>query len=387
MNKGEVTAYHYAARQPVRLCWKNGVITVIDPVREAPRDRWIAPPLIDLQVNGYGGVDFQQDGLTLEELLRAARRLRADGCGTFLLTLVTDDWAKLMARLGHLRALRAESAELQSAIVGWHVEGPFLSAEVGFRGGHDPTPMCDPKPEHIRELRRITGNDPVLLTLAPERSGAIAAISLAVSLGIKVSLGHTNAPHETLLRAVQAGATGFTHLGNGCPRDLDRHDNILWRMFETAGLTVGLIPDGIHVSPALFRLIHRTFGAETIYYTTDAMAAAGAPPGRYRIGRLELAVGEDQIVRLPGTPNFAGSALRPIDGIFRAAKMLQSSWQEVWPRFSAAPARFMGWPEGDLKSGGPATFCLLETPPSNQAGAITTFVGGEAAESTRSFRT
>src|SRR6185295_14990202 len=108
--------------------------------------------------------------------------------------------------------------------------------------------MLDPTAEHIRELRTIAGNDPLLLTIAPERPGAIEAIALAVSLGMKVSLGHTNARSDDLRRAVQAGATGFTHLGNACPRELDRHDNIIWRVLDTPGLTASLIPDRIHVS-------------------------------------------------------------------------------------------------------------------------------------------
>src|SRR5207245_2867112 len=147
-------------------------------------------------------------------------------------------------------------------------------------------------------------------------------------------------------------------------------DNILWRIFETPGLTVSVIPDGIHVSSALFRLIHRTLGADSIYYTTDAMAAAGAPPGKYRIGRLELEVGPDQIVRLPGSPNFAGSALQPIDVVFRAAEMLRCSWQEVWPRFSMSPARLMGWPAAELQVGQPATFCLLELSSPSQLASL-----------------
>jgi len=370
MKHGEIIAWHYATRRPVRLCWEAGIISVFEQLQDAPQDLWIAPPLIDLQINGYAGIDFQQDNLTPEDLLFAAHQLRAAGCATWLFTLITDDWPKLMTRLRHARKLRAESAELEDAIAGWHIEGPFLSAEPGFRGAHNPAVMCDPKPEHIQELRQITVNDPVLLTLAPERTGALAAIALATSLGIKVSLGHTNASQQTIIEAARAGATGFTHLGNGCPRDLDRHDNILWRLFETPGLTVSLIPDGIHVSSPLFRLIHRLLAPETIYYTTDAMSAAGAPPGKYRIGRLELEVGSDQIVRLPGSPNFAGSALRPIDGIFRAAEMLRCSWQEVWPRFSVARARLMGWPEAQLQVGQPASFCLLELSASSTATVV-----------------
>jgi N-acetylglucosamine-6-phosphate deacetylase len=161
------------------------------------------------------------------------------------------------------------------------------------------------------------------------------------------------------------GPAGFTHLGNGCPATLDRADNILWRALDTPGLTCGLIPDRWHVSPALFRLIHRLVDPDSIYYTTDAMAAAGAPPGTYRLGHLELEVGPEQIVRLPGTPNLAGSALTPIEGVRRAAEMLDGDWQDAWKKFSTAPARFMGLPE-NFTVGAPATFALIETDTANQ---------------------
>ena len=359
MKTGELSAWHFATRQPVRVRWAGGLITQLEPApAPPPPDVWIAPALCDLQINGYAGVDFQQDDLNADDLLGATHGLRAAGCAKFLLTLITDDWARLTARLRRLRAVRAQSAELQSAIMGWHIEGPFLSSEPGFHGAHDPALMLDPLPEHIRELRALTGKDPLLLTMAPERPGALAAIQLAAALGIKISLGHTDAAAEILAQAVQAGATMFTHLGNGCPRELDRHDNILWRGFDTPGLTASLIPDRIHVSPALFRLQHRAFG-NSVFYTTDAMAAAGAPPGRYPIGKLTVEVGGDQIVRQPGKTNFAGSALRPVEGVFRAAEMLRCPWQEAWARGSEVPANLMGW-RNEIAVGQPATFCRLK---------------------------
>ncbi|MDB6123840.1 MAG: N-acetylglucosamine-6-phosphate deacetylase [Pedosphaera sp.] len=365
MNSGEIQAWHYATHQPVRLKWSGGLITELEAVATAPENQWLAPGLFDPQVNGYGGIDFQQDNLTADDLLSATRQLRTAGCTRFLLTLITDEWPKLTARLRHLRTLRSQSAELQSAIIGWHIEGPFLSAEPGFCGAHNPALMLDPSAADIQALRTITGNDPFLLTVAPERPGVLEAIALATSLGIKISLGHTNASAEILQKAVKAGATAFTHLANGCPRELDRHDNILWRVFETRGLTVGLIPDQIHVSPTLFRLIHRTLGPNSIYYTTDAMSAAGAPPGKYKLAGLELEVGIDQVVRQPGKTNFAGSALRPIDGVFRAAQMLNRPWQEVWKRFSEIPASMMGLSQ-TLEIGQPADFCLLKFTRENQ---------------------
>jgi N-acetylglucosamine-6-phosphate deacetylase len=128
---------------------------------------------------------------------------------------------------------------------------------------------------------------------------------------------------------------------------------------------VSLIPDQIHVSPPLFRLCHWVLGADSIYYTTDAMSAAGMPPGRYKLGKLDLEVGADQVVRQPGKPLFAGSALRPIDGVFRAAQMLGCSWQEVWPRFSVAPAKLMGL-RNEFAVGELAAFCLLKVAETNQ---------------------
>lgn len=358
-SSGEVTALHWAGAQATRLVWEDGFIRAVESVaRELPEKVWLAPPLFDLQVNGFAGVDFQRDDLTAADLARAVHALRLAGCGRFLFTLVTAEWPRLTARLRRAAALRAESEDLQCAIAGWHIEGPFLSDRPGFHGAHDPALMLDPSPERIRELRALAGRDPLLLTMAPERPGALEAIALAVSLGCKVSLGHTDASAEIIQAAMQAGATGFTHLGNACPRELDRHDNILWRVLDSSGLTVSLIPDGLHVSPALFRLVHKLMPREDIVYVSDAMAAAGAAPGRYTLGALELEVGPDEIVRQPGQTNFAGSALRPIKGIARAAAMLEVPWQDTWRRMSELPARFMGLSE-ELAVGQPATFCLL----------------------------
>jgi N-acetylglucosamine-6-phosphate deacetylase len=371
----EIIARDIFTGEPTRLRWKDGTIQSIEKVRSAPPDLWLAPPLLDLQVNGYAGVDFQQDKLTAKDLVRAVAGLRESGCTRFLLTLITDQWDRMLARLKNLRKLRSASPLLQRVIVGWHIEGPFLSSEPGFCGAHDPALMLDPKIEQIDELRNLTGDEPLLITIAPERLDAIPAIAHAVSLGVKVSVGHTNARRKRLVQAHKAGATGFTHLGNGCPRDLDRHDNILWRMFETSGFKVSLIPDTIHVSPALFRLIHKTIGSENIFYVTDAMSAAGAGPGKYKLGRLELEVGIDQIVRLPGSPNFAGSALEPIDAILRSAEMLDCSWRETWRNYSEIPAAFMGL-DHDLRPNSPADFCLIEFAEPNQIITLKTYAAG-----------
>ena len=358
MSEHTFTATLAETGRAVIVEWHNGKITSIESAG-APTARWIAPALCDIQVNGYAGVDFQSDTTTVDDLQLAAAKLLEAGCAQILLTLVTDEWSALTARFRRMRELRDSSPVLRAAFPGFHIEGPFLSGTPGFKGAHDASVMIDPTPEKIRELRAIAADLPLMLTLAPERTGAIEAIKLAVSLGIRISCGHTDASAETLAAAAHAGATMFTHLGNGCPQQLDRHNNILWRAIETPGLTAGIIPDCIHVSPMLFRILNRALSPERFYYTTDCMSAAGGPPGRYRIGKTEIEVGADKVVRQPGQTNFAGSALTPIEGVFRSAKMLRRPWQHTWHGFSTRPRELMGL-SGELKVGEDATFCVLE---------------------------
>jgi N-acetylglucosamine-6-phosphate deacetylase len=348
----------------------TGTVSVQDSGITLPEaNLWIAPPLFDLQINGFAGVDFQQDNVRIEDLRRAVRALRKYGCSRFLLTLITDEWSALLARLRHFAKMSNGDAEFRDAIAGWHVEGPFLSAEPGYAGAHDATAMIDPTPAHIDELREAAGDLPLLLTLAPERDGSIDSIRAAVDLGMTVALGHTNAHADTILAATDAGASGFTHLGNGCPREMDRTDNIVWRALDASKLTCSAIVDGAHVPGATLRAFHRCLVPDDrLFFTTDAMAAAGAPPGRYSIGALELEVGEDRIVRQPGKPLFAGSALTPIDAVVRASEMLHCPWQDTWELMSAAPARFMNL-DHDIAE---RNFCVVETDDRNRIVSIET---------------
>lgn len=358
-SSGEITGLHYRTSEPLRIVWSEGVITRVGPGSCRSDLPWLAPSLCDVQVNGYGGVDFQQDDVSVDELVHAAECLRKDACARFFLTLITDEWSVLMSRLQRLTQLRASNSFLRRSLLGWHIEGPFLSEKPGFHGAHDPVLMIDPRPEHIAQLRQVAGSDPVLLTLAPERNGSMEAIRAAVAADIYVSLGHTDAPAEALAAAVREGAFGFTHLGNGCQAELNRHDNILWRVLDSDRLCVSLIPDAIHVSPQLFRLIHRALPRDRIYYTTDAMAAAGAGEGEFSIGPRVVTVGADGAVRQPGTPYLAGSSLRPCEGVRRAASMLACSWRETWRGASELPACRVGL-ENTFRVGEPADFVILD---------------------------
>lgn len=361
---GELVGRHYRNGEAVRLCWSDHTLTSIERATALPAGApWIAPALVDVQVNGYAGIDFQQDSVGEAELLQAARGLRRDGCPRFLLTLITREWNAHLGQLARLKAIRDANPELRQAIFGWHIEGPFISGEPGFIGAHDPEVACNPTPQAIEELKATVGDDPLLLTLAPERPGSVEAITRARQLGIVISAGHTNASRAQLDAAADAGLAAFTHLGNGCPQQLDRHNNILWRVLDQNRLIAGIIPDTHHVTPPVFRLFHRLLPADQIYWTTDAMTGAGAPPGCYTMGRLMIEVGEDRIARQPGMQNFAGSTVDPLSAIRNGATMLGKRWNDVWDFFSVNPARLMGRSHG-LEIGSEAVFCLLseETP-------------------------
>lgn len=379
--RGVAWGRHVHSGQALRLVWEEGRFATIAPVEERELGpeaaaTFLAPALFDPQINGFAGVDYQRDDLEPEAIAASFRALWRYGCTRLFVTFISDDWDRLLARLRRWRQWCRECPELRRSIAGWHFEGPFLSTEPGYCGAHDPKSMPDPTPEHMKALREAAEEDSVLVTLAPERHGALETIRAAAQLGIRVSLGHTNAGAAVLAAARAAGATGFTHLGNACPQQLDRHDNLLWRVLDQPGWQVGLIADGNHVAAPLFRLIHRLLPAPTVWHTTDAMAAAAAPPGRYTLGWLELEVGADRIVRLPGGSHFAGSALTPIEGVERAAAMLGCSWRAVWSASSVYPACWLGV-ELALRPGHQADFCALQVDASDRPVRLSTWLAGE----------
>jgi N-acetylglucosamine-6-phosphate deacetylase len=148
-----------------------------------------------------------------------------------------------------------------------------------------------------------------LVTIAPELPGSAEYIAHLVAAGVRVAIGHSNASDGDIDAAIAAGLSLCTHLGNGVPMELPRHDNIIQRLLARDELTASLIADGLHLPPRVLRNFVRAKPEGKVIFTTDCMAAAGAGPGRFRIGRLEIEVGDDGVVREPGKPNFAGSSL------------------------------------------------------------------------------
>lgn len=264
----------------------------------------------DLQVNGFAGVDFNQDGLSPEALRRACEALRRDGVQQILATIITDRPERMEARLARIVEWRKADPVVGGVIAGFHIEGPFLSPLDGYRGAHPPDAIRRADVGLMRALLAAADGLARVVTLAPEQDEAGEVIRFLAGQGVTVSAGHTDASFSQLQAAVGHGLSLFTHLGNGCPAHLPRHDNIIQRALALReSLWFGLIADGVHIPFFALRNYLRLAGIERCFVVTDAMAAAGLGPGRYRLGRWEVEVGEELAAREPGGAHLLGSAL------------------------------------------------------------------------------
>jgi N-acetylglucosamine-6-phosphate deacetylase len=294
------------------------------------------PGLFDLQVNGFGGVDFNAPDLSASRIDEALDLMRATGVTRCLPTLITSSFdqfatgARMLARSAH------------PAIAGIHMEGPYLSPEDGARGAHQRAHVIAASIDDFKRRQDAADGRIVLVTLAPEAPGAVPLIEHLVAAGVHVALGHTAAAAPQIGDAVAAGATLATHLGNGCAQMLPRHPNVIWELLAADAITASLIVDGHHLPPSTVKAMVRAKGAARTVLVTDAMAAAGCAPGRYKIGAVDCELGADGRVALPGTPYLAGSSLTMDRAIANTVRFTGLPLQEVIPMASTNAASIVG---------------------------------------------
>lgn len=265
----------------------------------------------DIQVNGYGGIDFNQDNLRAEELHQACQLLQQHGVKGILATIITEHMEVMMARIRRLVHLRERDPLVSAIIRGIHIEGPFLSPEDGYRGAHPADAIIPADPGKAQRLVEAGGGLVRVFTLAPEMDKGGRTIRCLARSGIRVSAGHTNASLDELRNGIVAGLSLFTHLGNGCPSMMPRHDNIIQRALSLRNdLCLCFIADGVHIPfPALRNYLDLALQGAGCLVTTDAMAAAGLGRGIHRIGRWEVAVKEDLAAWAPDGSHLLGSAM------------------------------------------------------------------------------
>jgi N-acetylglucosamine-6-phosphate deacetylase len=238
------------------------------------------PGWVDLQVNGYIGVDFSSSDLSKTEVVRAFRALLANGTVAFLPTLITSPIKIYRRNLALLSEVMAQK-EFQRCVLGIHLEGPFISSQPGAVGAHNPEWTLTPDPALFEQMQTWAGGRIRLLTLAPELTGSADLICAAAGRGVVVSLGHTLAAAQDLERAWQAGARALTHLGNGLPAVLPKFANPLWAGLADDRFSAMFISDGHHIPPPILRAMIRAKGVENTIIVSDAAPIAGLPPGEY----------------------------------------------------------------------------------------------------------
>jgi N-acetylglucosamine-6-phosphate deacetylase len=266
--------------------------------------------LLDLQVNGYAGVDFNNSALTPDALDHALHAMLRAGVTHCLPTLITAPESELAARLQALdRAIRVGRLG-PTMVLGIHLEGPFLNPAQGYAGCHPASAMVPCDPALLDRIMTGIGTPVRLLTLAPERPDALSLISWAAQHGVVTAMGHTAADHDTVRLAAGAGLRLSTHLGNALPQPQPKFLNPLVAQLAEDRLSASFIADGIHVPPHALGVLLRAKGLARSILVTDATAASGAPPGLYDFAGMQIEHAADGSVREPGSSVLAGSALR-----------------------------------------------------------------------------
>jgi N-acetylglucosamine-6-phosphate deacetylase len=337
----------------------EGRIAAIEPA-EITSGPYLAAGLIDLQVNGFRGLDLNDGAVTPARVVALTRLMISLGVTTYLPTLITASRASLLAALAALAEARRQDAVCARVIPFVHVEGPFLAPEDGPRGGHPREHIRPPDLDEVAQWQHVSGNLVGKITLSPHHDGAENFIRALAGQGILVAIGHTAATAEQIRSAVSAGARLSTHLGNGSAAMLPRHPNFIWAQLACDQLDAGFIADGFHLPADTFKAMLRAKGLERSYLVSDTTAAGGLPPGIYDQpigGRVE--VGHDGRLSVLGTPYLAGAS-RPLkEDVALAIRMADLTLADGLQLATVNPGKFVG-NRGRLAVGEAADLILFD---------------------------
>lgn len=339
----------------------------IRPAASAP-NVWIAPGLVDIQVNGYAGHDANAADVTPETIVALVRALWRVGVTSVCPTVTTQSAARMCRSLEAIAGACRSDPLVARAIPCIHVEGPHISPEDGPRGAHPLEHVRPPSLEEYRRWQEAAGGRVGIVTLAPEHPGALEYIRALAGDGVTVALGHTAAGGERIRAAVDAGARLSTHLGNGSHARIQRHPNYIWDQLAEDRLMTSLIFDDHHLPPPVMRAMLRAKGPERAILVSDAVAVAGLPPGVYGTaigGAVELLPTGRLVLR--GTPYLAGSASALPDGIANAVRHAGVTMAEAVRLATANPARLLGLDgpggRGSVRSGATADLTVFGMDP------------------------
>ena len=294
--------------EPIEIEFESAIQNVDPVLDEDGSDVFVAPGFIDLQVNGFAGVDFNSPDATRDEIQRAIDATFSTGVTRFYPTVITGAPDAMLAALGNLAAAR-EALPEGHAMEAFHVEGPHISPDDGPRGAHPREWVRPPDFAEFQRLQDAAQGHVRLVTLSPHWPGAPRYIEQITELGVVASIGHTRATPQQIRDAIAAGATMSTHIGNGAGSATRTEDFIACQLAETR-LAASFIVDYHHLPDEFLRRALEAKGAERSILVTDAAAPALCEPGPYMLGGVAVELRDDDRVTLRGGNRLAGSSLR-----------------------------------------------------------------------------
>lgn len=373
------TARRIDTGEPATYAAAGGRIACVDPAEAASNLPWVAPAFIDHQVNGYMGHDLNGSqpptAATVAALTRAVWRT---GVARYCPTLITHSEAHILHALRAIVAACDADPLVDASIACVHVEGPFISPEDGPRGAHNPKYVRPPDFDEFLRWQEAARGRIGIVTLSPEWPGALQFIERLAALGVVPAIGHTAASPQQIRDAVRAGCRLSTHLGNGSHSVLPRHDNYLWEQMACDELWAGLILDGHHLPPAVAKCILRAKGVQRAVLTSDAVAPAGLPPGRYELNGIAVELtpaGRIEVVDGGGV--LAGSACDMPVGVQNAQRFAGLTLSEAVSLATLRPAELLDLPDPTLRPGARADVVLFDSDPETyELRIIATMVAG-----------
>lgn len=316
-----------------------GLVRALGPID--PERPFVSPGFVDIQVNGFAGVDFSEPTLEPEKAISILPAIWKTGVTAFCPTLVTNSIGRLERNFRVLEQARMLDARFAASVPGYHLEGPYLSPGESH-GAHDPALMHVPRWDEFSRVQEAAGGNIAIVTLAPELPGACEFIRRAHDAGVVVAIGHTDGTPEHIHQAIEAGAVLSTHLGNGCPEYIHRHRNPLWAQLASGRLSVSLICDGFHLPRDLVRVAFRAKGENACILITDAIHAATLPPGRYSLVGREVELLPSGQVVTADRQSMAGSTLSMNRAVSVFTEYAEASLQQALRAATYNPGCLLG---------------------------------------------
>jgi N-acetylglucosamine-6-phosphate deacetylase len=357
-------ARHYRTQLPVDVTIEGELIAEIRAAdcseKELKELPYVSPGLFDIQINGYNGMWFSSPALTTDQVVSVTQALVSKSVARYFPTLITNSFEALHHGFSTLRQACAQSSLVNDCVAGYHLEGPYISAEDGPRGAHPLQHVRAADYDEFEKLQNASGGRIRLVTLAAEVDNAVPFIQQCTANGVVVALGHSAADTDQIQAAVAAGARLSTHLGNGAHAVLPRHPNYLWDQLADDNLWASIIADGWHLPTSVLKCVLRCKSISQTILTCDVSGFGGCPPGTYAEGDVDVEVLDDGRIVVAGQRQFlAGSGAITGDCVVHMISTCGLSLHDAIRMATVNPAVLFDEPPPELEIGAVATLSLF----------------------------